>query len=123
MSELLAENWQFFILLFGFVVLGWNITRSNRDMSLKLARVATKDDISRLEGKITSLSEELTNAKSRIDAHAKLIEATVDSLAQVQHGVKENSELLGQAMVAIKNNMDNIDKLVGLFNRLLDKGR
>ena len=120
MSEFLAENWQFLILLFGFIALGWNITRSNRDMSLK---VATKDDIARLEGKITSLSEELTNAKSRIDAHAKLIEATFDSFAQVQHGVKENSELLGQALVAIKNNMDNIDKLVGLFNRLLDKGR
>ena len=104
MSELLAENWQFLILLFGFIALGWNITRSNRDMSLK---VATNDDIAQLEDRITSLWEELANSKSRIDGHETLIE--------------RNAELLEQATHSIKKNVDNIDRLIGLYGQLLDK--
>jgi len=67
MNEL-AQNWQFLILLFGFIALGWNITRSNRDMALKLGdmslkiadmslKVATKDDISRLENAIARIEQ------------------------------------------------------------------
>lgn len=59
----LKENWQFIVFLMAVVALGWQILRSNRDMFLRLA---SKEDISRIESRLNILESSLTNLDSRV---------------------------------------------------------
>lgn len=102
----LEENWQFLTFLLAVIIIGWQIFRSNRDMFLKLA---TKEDIGRVENRIGNLESRLSSIESRVDIlETRLIE---------YEGKRVENQT--QVLEWAQNLQQNMDKLVNEMSEKL----
>lgn len=101
----IPESWQFIVIVVAFIGLGFQIIRANRDMFLKLA---TKEDIGRVENRLENLESRLNNIESRVDIlETRLIE---------YEGKRVENQ--NQAVELIKTMHERINALVDVGEKL-----